>query len=275
MTIWVRHGQPHEQLDRRERNVQEETDPDVRPQPPQELRHQLQLIIVHPDRRTGGSQLGRLLGEPGVDLLIGLPPLAVELRLDDGVVIQRPQGLVREALVVVVDLLGGQCHRVQAQAVGRGRFERHVGGAGPADPGAVPPGQDRSKGGHQAARGLPGLGAAVGHLLHVERQPVGDHHHLHLAAQPAVLGGLGVAGRLFGAVPVRAAVATTVGCSGIVVRGSGLDRFGVDRFGVDRFGVDRFGVDRFGVGSGAHAAHPIVSGNARPRRTAAVERDGG
>ena len=56
----------HEQLDRRERDVQEEADGQVGPQHPQHLRHQLQLVVLDPHgralaprrarwpRRTGG-----------------------------------------------------------------------------------------------------------------------------------------------------------------------------------------------------------------------------
>ena len=60
--------QPHEQLDRRERDVQEEADPHVRPQPAEQLGDELQLVVVHPDGRAGRRELGRRLGEPRVDL---------------------------------------------------------------------------------------------------------------------------------------------------------------------------------------------------------------
>ena len=184
--------QPHEQLDRRERDVQEEPDPHVRPEPPQQLRHQLQLVVVHPDGRAGGGDVGGRLGELRVDPLVGLPPDPVELRIDDRVVVQRPQGVVGEALVEALDVVGGQGDREQAQPVGGGRLQGDVGRAGPADPRAVPAGQDRGQRGDQPAGRLPGLGAPVGQRLQVERQPVGDHHHGGLAHRLAdlVLGGL-------------------------------------------------------------------------------------
>ena len=56
-----------EQLGRRERDVQEEPDPQVGAQLAQHRRHQLQLVVVHPDRGVLGGDLGGLLGEPPVD----------------------------------------------------------------------------------------------------------------------------------------------------------------------------------------------------------------
>ena len=98
--------QPDEQLDRRERDVQEEADPDVRPQLPQHPGHQLQLVVVHPDGRAGGGDVRRALREPPVDLPVGVPPLPVELGVGHGVVVERPEGGVGEALVVGLDLVG-------------------------------------------------------------------------------------------------------------------------------------------------------------------------
>ena len=98
----------HEQLDRRKRNVQEESDGEVGPQHPQHLRHQLQLVVLNPHRRAVGGGARRRLGEPPVDVDVAVPPLAVVDRLDDDVVVQRPQRGVGEALVVLGDVLGGQ-----------------------------------------------------------------------------------------------------------------------------------------------------------------------
>ena len=50
-----------EQLGRRERDVQEEPDPQVGPQLAQHRRHQLHLVVVHPHRRVLGGDLGGLL----------------------------------------------------------------------------------------------------------------------------------------------------------------------------------------------------------------------
>ena len=54
----------HEQLDRRERDVQEEADPQVGAQLAEHRRHQLELVVLHPDGRALGGHLGRGLREP-------------------------------------------------------------------------------------------------------------------------------------------------------------------------------------------------------------------
>ena len=181
-------GQPHEQLDRRERDVQEEPDPHVGPQPAEQLRDELQLVVVHPDGRARRGEIGGRLGEPRVDLLVGLPPVAVELRFDDGIVIQRPQGLVGEALVVVVDLVAGQRDRDAGSSPSVVVGSRVTSGD-PGQPIQAPCRRDRigRQRGDQAAGRLPGLGAAVRQLLHVERQPVGNDDHLRLGGAGRVV----------------------------------------------------------------------------------------
>ena len=59
-----------------------------------------------------GSSGGGLREAP-VDRDVRLPPLTVELRRHDHVVVERPQGRVGEALVVQLDVLGRQRHRHQ------------------------------------------------------------------------------------------------------------------------------------------------------------------
>ena len=93
-----------EQLGRRERDVQEEADAQVGPQLAEHLRDQLQLVVLHPDRGALGGHLGGLGGEPLVDPDVGVPPLAVEGRLGDHVVVERPERAVGEALVELLDL---------------------------------------------------------------------------------------------------------------------------------------------------------------------------
>ena len=84
--------------------MQEETDPQVRSLVAQHLRNQLQLVVLNPDHCAVGCHLGRVVGEPLVDRDVGLPPLAVELRRSDRVVIERPERRVGEALVVLRDV---------------------------------------------------------------------------------------------------------------------------------------------------------------------------
>ena len=57
----------HEQLHRRERDVQKEADGQIGPQHPQHLRDQLQLIVLYPHRRALGRHLRGRLGEAPVD----------------------------------------------------------------------------------------------------------------------------------------------------------------------------------------------------------------
>ena len=127
-----------EELGGRERDVEVEADPQVGAELAQHLRHQLELVVLHPDGGALGGDLGGRLGEALVDRDVGVPPLAVELRLGDEVVVERPQGAVGEALVELLDLLGAQVDRHEVQAVLLERLDHVVvGRARPADPGAV------------------------------------------------------------------------------------------------------------------------------------------
>ena len=110
-------GQLHEQLDRREGDVQKEPDRQIGSQFAQHLGDQLQLIVLHPDDRAFGGGARRGFGEPAVDLDVAVPPLPVVDRFDDDVVIERPQRGVGETLVVLLDVVGGQPHWVQPKTV--------------------------------------------------------------------------------------------------------------------------------------------------------------
>ena len=65
--------QPGEQLERRERDVQEEADRGVGPQGAHHRRHELQVVVVHPDDRVGRGDLGEPVGESLVDGDVGVP----------------------------------------------------------------------------------------------------------------------------------------------------------------------------------------------------------
>ena len=104
-------GQLGEQLGGREGDVEVEADAQVRSQVAQHLRHQLELVVLDPDRRALGRDLGGPVGEALVDGDVGVPPLAVELRLGHHVVVERPQRAVGEALVELGHLLGAHRHR--------------------------------------------------------------------------------------------------------------------------------------------------------------------
>ena len=94
-------------------------------------------------------------------------------RLDD-VVVERPQGVVGEALVELLQVVLGEHHRDQLGAVDVERLELEVGRAGPAHPGA---GRARHHGrerGDQPAGGAGPGGFAVVVEAHVHGQPVRD-----------------------------------------------------------------------------------------------------
>ena len=170
-------GELGEQLERRERDVQEEADREVRPALPEQRRYELQLVVVHPDDGALGRDRRRALGEALVDLDVGVPPGAVVLRLLDDVVVERPQRGVGHALVVVVDLFLGELDRDQRDPAGLERLRCLAGRPGPAHPGAALSGDERLERGDQAAGTALPPGAAVGVGDLVDGQPVGDHDH--------------------------------------------------------------------------------------------------
>ena len=142
-------GQLDVQLHGREGDVQEEPDPQVRTPLAEHARHQLELVVLHPDRRALGGDLVDGRGEPLVDPHVGLPPVPVVRRRGDDIVVERPQRVVGEALVVVLDVLGRQGHRVQLEAVVLERLGVGVGQPRPADPGALVAAQHRLQRGDQ------------------------------------------------------------------------------------------------------------------------------
>ena len=176
-----------EQLAGRERDVQEEADPQVGPLLAQHLRDQLQLVVLHPDHGVLGGDLGGPVGEAAVDGDVRVPPLAVELRRRDDVVVQRPQGGVGEALVVVLDLVVRQRHRHQRQARVLERLHLVVGTV-PADPGpGVVPHHRLERRDQSAGRGLPD-GVAVVVLGAVDGEAVGHHDQVGLRGVAASAG---------------------------------------------------------------------------------------
>ena len=161
-----------------EGDVVEEPDHEVGAGLAQHPRHQLQLVVLHPDHRAVGCRARGRLGEAAVDAHVRVPPLAVERRRRDHVVVERPERVVRESLVVLLELVGRERHRDDRDAVVLEGVELAVGDAGPADPGAVGGTHDGFEGRDQSAgRALP-LRLAVGALLVVDREPVRDDDHV-------------------------------------------------------------------------------------------------
>ena len=122
------------QLDRGEGDVQEETDLEVRAGLTQHPGNQLQLVVLHPHRGILRRPLGDLFGESGVDSAVGVPPLTVELGIDDTVVVERPQARVGEALVVLGDFLSAQRYRNDVVPLVVEGFDGFVRGTVPTDP---------------------------------------------------------------------------------------------------------------------------------------------
>jgi hypothetical protein len=169
-----------EELGGWEGDVEEEADPQVRAPLAQHPRHELELVVVHPDHGALGSQRRRALGEPPVDGHVGVPPLAVVLRLRDDVVVERPQRGVREPLVELLDLLGAQRDRHQPHVVLVERLVGAVRATVPADPGTLLALHHRLDSGHEAAgRPAPGVAAVVLHHP-VDRKAVRHHHEVEL-----------------------------------------------------------------------------------------------
>ncbi len=163
---------------RRERDVIEEPDDQVGSALAEHPRHELQLVVVYPHHGAVGCRARGRLGESTVDPHVRLPPFAVERRRRDDVVVERPERVVRETLVVLLELRLRERHRDDRDAAVLERLELAIGDARPADPRAVGGAHHGLEGGDEAAgRALP-VGLAVGTLLVVHREPVGDHDHL-------------------------------------------------------------------------------------------------
>ena len=103
----------------------------------QHLRHELQLVVLHPHGPALGGDGCRGLREAAVDPQYASHHSRLYRGLGDHVVVQRPDRVVREALVVELDVLGTQRDRNELGALELERLHVEVGLAGPADPRAV------------------------------------------------------------------------------------------------------------------------------------------
>ena len=131
--------------------MQEESDRQIGTLAAEHRRHQLELVVLHPDRRAVGCHLGQLGGKSLVDHHVGVPLVAVERRLTKGVVVQRPQTVVGEALVVPLDLVAADAHGVQIDPLDLERLGSVVGVARPAEPEPTRFAQHGQQRTHQAA----------------------------------------------------------------------------------------------------------------------------
>ena len=159
--------------------MEEEADPQVRAGLAQEARDELQVVVVHPDRRATGGHGGRRLGEPLVDADIRVPPLLLEGRCPDGVVVERPERVVGEPVVELRHVLGAQYDGDERDVVVAERLRVVVGQSRPTDPDPAPATDDAEHGPHEApgAR-FPGRIAADV----MDRQPVGHDDQIVASA---------------------------------------------------------------------------------------------
>ena len=147
----------HKGLPGRKRNVQEEADRVLRPQPPQLRCERKQVVVVHPDEVVAAQQRLQLFGEPPVDADIALKEARLELRQVQAIVKDRPQH--RIAIAEVVGLMVG----FRERNGGHAPLALHRGGgmvgldlAVPAKPQGRPRAHDIGQGDRHAA-GLGGL----------------------------------------------------------------------------------------------------------------------
>ena len=175
--------QPGQDLYGRERDVEKEADTNIGAHLTQHRRHQLQLIIVDPRKITRSEGLRCLFGKPAVHLNVRMPPVAVELRWADGIVIERPDGGVGETEIEVVDVVLVQPHRSLFNTIVDERLGCIVCSSGPTDPAAASFLQERSDGTDEAA----GTGLPAG-LRPTQRQSVGDDNNTfrHRSSLPLV-----------------------------------------------------------------------------------------
>ena len=151
----------------------EESDGEIWPDLAQQLRNELQLVVLDPDHRFGRAGLRCGIREPLVDLDIAVPPLAVIAGRRDNVVVERPEGVVGKTLVVPLDLEGTQSHRDDVDSVAVERAEFQVGLPAPADPGALVLLHDRLESRDQTAGRAAPAGGAIACDNAVDREAVG------------------------------------------------------------------------------------------------------
>ncbi len=104
--------------------MQEEADPQVRPQLAQQPRDQLQVVVLDPDACALRGVLGGHMGKPLVDVHIRMPPAAMILRLPDSVVIEWPDRAVAEPVVEGLQLAPRDRHGYLLDFVERERLGR-------------------------------------------------------------------------------------------------------------------------------------------------------
>src|SRR5690606_15209800 len=162
-------GQLEENLQRRERRVQEEAGLDVQAQLAHVRRQRHQVVIVDPDEVAGLGDVGHGLREALVDLAVAAPVAGLEIAVGEEIVEQRPDDFVGEAEVEALHVVFGEHDGLEGAAVvaadlfecGLHLIGVGVGGARPADPDPTAALQYRNQCTDQAAAGGTGFPAAV------------------------------------------------------------------------------------------------------------------
>ncbi len=135
-----------------------------------------ELVIVHPHDIPGRELPMRDLGEPFVDLAVGVPVARVKDRAPRHGVKQRPERPVGKAVIVASDVAAAQGHRLDPVGVrrigdGLAASQFH---ARPSDPHAAPALHGRLQCGHQPAGGVHAFGSV---LAPTERDRQTITHH--------------------------------------------------------------------------------------------------
>ena len=136
----------------RERDVVEVADREVGTSLAEHARDELQLVVLHPHRGALGGDLGGGDREASIDPDVRVPPDPAIPRCRDHIVVQRPDRVVREALVVELHLFGAQRHRDEGGPFELEGLELRVRHARPADPRAVRTSHHRFECRDQASR---------------------------------------------------------------------------------------------------------------------------
>ena len=119
---------------------------------PEHLRNQLQMVVMHPDSRSRRRGVRHGTRVAVVDRHVGVPPLPVERRGANRVVIQRPQRRVGEPDIKLLELGIVEGHGAQLDALMLRWHGRLRADARPPDPHTRPASQHRRQCRHQAAR---------------------------------------------------------------------------------------------------------------------------
>jgi hypothetical protein len=105
-------GEVAEDLERREGDVVEIPDLGIRQALPEHLREEHQVVVVDPDGVVGPGHLHHGVAELLVHPLVDLPRLRIVVCMEVEVVEERPEGVVAEPVVVVLDVIRGEEDRV-------------------------------------------------------------------------------------------------------------------------------------------------------------------